>query len=121
MKKGNSLLDGQGVRARDGVAIEECEELAESVKEGPVRKQTDTLVGVDRAWGVSAAVGGCHRSVGGRGFVWIRAQETQLGALLISQTLRRVGLIELNGSTIHLQQGTSCITSITDSVTEARQ
>lgn len=37
------------MRAGDGVAIEECEELAESVKEGPVGEQTDTLVGVDRA------------------------------------------------------------------------
>lgn len=39
------------MRARDGVAIEECEELAESVKEGPVGEQTDTFVGVDRADG----------------------------------------------------------------------
>ncbi len=53
----NSLLDGQGVRAGDGVAIEECKELAESVEEGPVGQQTDTLVGVDCAWGCGAVNG----------------------------------------------------------------
>lgn len=47
----DSLLDGLGVRARDGVAIQEREELAESVKEGPVGEQADALVGVDRALG----------------------------------------------------------------------
>lgn len=73
-KKLYSLLDGQGMWAGDGVAIEECEELAESIKERPVGQQTDTLVGVNRARGcgaVGAAAGGCHRSVGGGGFVWI--------------------------------------------------
>lgn len=103
------------MRAGDGVAIEECEELPESIEERPVGKQTDTLVGVDRAWAcgaaVGAAVGGRHRSVGRGGFVWIRAQETQLGALLISQTLLREGLIELNGSAVHLKQGTCWIQS----------
>lgn len=67
------------MRAGDRVAIEECEELAESVKEGPVGKQTDTLVGEDQAWGcggaVSGAAGGCPLTVGG-GFGWIGAQET---------------------------------------------
>ena len=73
------------MRARDGVAIEECEELAESVEEGPVGEQADTLVGVDCA-GVSAAVRsavGISWTVGGRRFVLFGAQETQLGALLI--------------------------------------
>lgn len=58
------LLNGQGMGTRDGVAIEECEELAESVEEGPVREQTDTLVGVDGA-DVGGAVGGSSRMVGG--------------------------------------------------------
>lgn len=62
-KMRNVLLDGQGMRSRDGVAIEECEELAESIKEGPVGEQTDTLVGVD----------GSSCTVGGGGFVWILA------------------------------------------------
>lgn len=92
------------MRARDGVAIQECEKLAESVKEGPVGKQTDALVGVDHALSCGA-VYDCHRGIGGGGggLVWIRDQEAQLGALLISQTLLRVGLIELNGSTVHLK------------------
>lgn len=46
------------MRARDGVAIEECEELAESIKEWPVGEQTDTLVGVDQARGCRGAVSG---------------------------------------------------------------
>lgn len=98
------------MRTGDGIAIEECEELAESIKEGPVGKQTDALVGVDRAWGrgaISGAVGCCCCSVEGGGFVWIWVQETKLGALMISQTLLRVALIELNSSTVHLKQGTS--------------
>lgn len=99
--------------AGDGVAIEECEELAESIKEGPVGEHTDTLVGVDGAWGcggaVSGAAGGRPRTAGGGGFMWIRAQETQLGALLISQTLQREGLVELNGSTVDLKQGTELL------------
>lgn len=36
--------------------------------------------------------------------IWV--QETELGALLISQTLLREGLIELNGSTVDLKQTT---------------
>lgn len=100
------------MRARDGVAIQECEKLAESVKEGPVGKQTDALVGVDQALSCGA-VGDCHRGIGGGGgLVWIREQEAQLGALLISQTVLRVGLIELNGSTVHLKQGRSCVMSV---------
>lgn len=111
--KVNSLLDGLGVRAGDRVAIEECEELAESVEEGPVGEQTDALVGVDWALGCGA-VGGCHRGIGGGGggFVWILVQEAQLGALQISQTLLRVGLIELDGSTVHLKEGKSCDMSV---------
>lgn len=35
------------MRARDGVTIEECEELSESVEERPVGEETDALVGVD--------------------------------------------------------------------------
>lgn len=53
------------MRARDGVAIQECKELAESIKEGPVREQTDTLVGVDQVTVGAAAVGG-GRGGGGR-------------------------------------------------------
>lgn len=106
MKRENTeypLLNGQGMRAWDGVAIEECEELAESVEEGPVREQADTLVGVDWARAaVCGAAGASGHTAGGRGFVWVGDQETQLGKLLISQALLWVGLIELNGSTVNL-------------------
>lgn len=57
------------MRARDGVAIQECKELAESIKEGPVREQTDTLVGVDQVTVGAAAVGG-GRGGGGRRGGW---------------------------------------------------
>lgn len=111
----DSLLDGLGVRAGDGVAIEEREELAESVEEGPVGEQADALVGVDRALGCGA-VGGRRRGVGGGGggFVRIWAQEAQLRPLLISQTLVRVGLVELNGGTVDLQEGSSCVRPVTE-------
>lgn len=68
--RAHSLLNGQRVRAGDGVAIEKGEELAESVKEGPVGKQADTLVGVHRARR-GVIVGGVGFSVGGGSFVWI--------------------------------------------------
>lgn len=41
-------LDGQSMRPRNGVAVKEGEKSVESIKEGPVRKKTDALVGVDR-------------------------------------------------------------------------
>lgn len=51
--------------ARNGAAIEECEELAESIKEGPVGEQTDTLVGIDRADVRGGIVGDSSRRTGG--------------------------------------------------------
>lgn len=56
------------MRAGDGVAIKECEKLAERVKERPVGEETDTLVGVDGALGgggAAAAVGRCRCGAGG--------------------------------------------------------
>lgn len=105
----SSLLYGLRVRTRDGVAVQECEELAESVEEGPVGQQADALVGVDRALGCVAVCrrhGGGGGGRGGGGLVWIRVREAQLEALLVSQTLLRVRLIELDGSTIHLKHRT---------------
>lgn len=68
-----------------------------------MREQADTLVGVDRARAaVCGAAGASGHRAGGRGFVWVRVLETQLGDLLISQALLWVGLIELNGSTVNL-------------------
>lgn len=109
------------MRAGDGVAVEECEELAKSVEEGPVGEKTDALVGVNQAGGGAVGAGGgdaagCSRraAVGGRGggaggrgggCVWIQAEEVELGELLVRQALLRVRLVELNGSTVHLEQG----------------
>lgn len=61
----SSLLDGQDVRAGDGVTVEEGEELAEGVEEGPVGEQADALVGVDGAWGRRAGRGAGGRCGGG--------------------------------------------------------
>lgn len=58
-----SLLDGLGVRPRDGVAVEKGEELAEGVKERPVWEQTDALVCVD------GALGGATAAADGEGMV----------------------------------------------------
>lgn len=99
---GGSLLDGQRVGARDGVAVQECEELAEGVEEGPMGEQADALVGVHGARG-GGGVGG----VGGAGWLWVGAQQTQLGALLLAQTLLGEGLVELDGRSVDLKHGTS--------------
>lgn len=97
------------MRAGDGVAIKECEELAERVKERPVGEEADTLVGVDGALGRGAtaaatAVGRCRGGAGGRGSAGVWVRKAQLGALLIVQALQRESLIELNGSTVDLKQ-----------------
>lgn len=90
------LLDGLGVWPWDGVAVEEGEELAEGVKERPVREQTDALVGVDGALGGAAAAAAEEMVRGG-------AAQAQAGALLIRQTLLREGLVELNGGAVDLK------------------
>lgn len=69
-------------------------------------KQTDALVGVDGALGFGRAAGGaggCLRTAGGGWWYWIWTQETQLGALRISQTHLGEGLVELDGGTVHLK------------------
>lgn len=45
------LFNGQRVRAWDGQFVEEHEELAERLEEGPARQHTDALVGVDGSIG----------------------------------------------------------------------
>lgn len=100
------------MRAGDGVAIKECEKLAERVKERPVGEEADTLVGVGGALGpaaaatatTAAAVSRCRGGAGGGGSAGVWVRKAQLGALLIVQALRRESLIELNGSTVDLKQ-----------------
>lgn len=92
-----SLLDGLDVRPRDGVAVEEGEELAEGVKKRPVWEQTDGLVGVDGALGGAAAAAAADGMVRGG------AVQAQAGSLLISQTLLREGLVELDGGAVDLK------------------
>ena len=103
----DSLLNRQGMRARDGVAVEECEELAKNIKEGPVGEQADALVSVDRAGACGSTIGGRSRGDrgGGGGLLQIQVQ-AQLCELPVGQTLLRVGLVELDGSSVHLKQGT---------------
>lgn len=67
LQQNDSLFDGQGMRARDGVAIKECQELAKSIEEGPVGEQADALVGVDGAGAGSDVAGG---------FVWTWALQS---------------------------------------------
>lgn len=43
----HSLLDRQDVWSGDGVAVKEGKKVPEGVEEGPVRQQTDALVGVN--------------------------------------------------------------------------
>lgn len=92
----DSLLDGQGMRAGDGVSIQECEELPEGIEEGPVGQQADALVGVDGA----ARTG---RVRVGKLFCTQKAQPAEL---LVCQAFRRIGLIELDGSAVNLKQET---------------
>lgn len=83
----HSLLNWQSVWTRDGVSVEEGEEVLERVEEGPVRKKADAFVGVDG-----------HRSIRPEPVT----QKTQLRPLLVSQMFLWVGLIKLNGSSINL-------------------
>lgn len=89
------------MRARDGVAIKECEKLSERVKERPVGEEADALVGVDGALGRG---NGGRRVPGGRGPGGVRVGKAQLGTLLIAQALQREGLVKLDGSPIDLNQ-----------------
>lgn len=90
----SSLLHGLGLRAGDGAAVKEREELSEGVEERPVGEEADALVGVDGAGG-----GG-----GGRASAGVRVGKAQLGALALAQALQREGLVELDGSSVHLDR-----------------
>lgn len=84
-----SLFYRQCVWPRDGVSVEKGEKAPEGLKEGPVGQQTDTLVAMDTPGSIRLRVG---------------AHQAQLRALSVGQSLFWVGLIELDGSTVHLRQ-----------------
>lgn len=68
--------------------VEEHEELAEGLKEGPAGQQADALVGVDLAVGDHLLL---HRG-----------QHAQLDLLLLVEQLHWVRLVELDGRPVHL-------------------
>lgn len=85
------LLDGQGVRPRDGELVEEEQKLPEGLEEGPAGEQADALVGVDGPVGDELLLHGC--------------QQAQLLLLPLAQLRQRVRLVELDGGAVYLQGG----------------
>lgn len=83
------LLDRQRVRARDGQLVQEHEELAEGLKEGPAGEQADALVGV-------------------YGSVWDHlllnsGEQAEMDLLLLAQQIHWIRLVELDGGSVHLR------------------
>lgn len=89
---GVSLLDGQRVWPGDGQLVEEHQELAEGLKEGPARQQADALVGVDGPVGDHLLLHG--------------GEHAQLDLLLLAQQLHGIRLVELDGRPVHLRADT---------------
>lgn len=82
------LLNGEDMWPRNGVTIQKGEKLLESIKERPVREQTNAFVCL-------------HCSA--RVFPLDRSCQSQLRFLFLCQVLFRIQLIKLNSSTIDLQ------------------
>lgn len=91
-QRSDSLLQRQHVSSRDGVSVDEGEKLLEDAEEGPVRQHTDALLHLKTA--VSDGPPVQH------------AQQTQMNTLTLGQTLAAIRLIELYGSTVHLNTST---------------
>lgn len=83
------LFNRQWVRAGDGQLVEEHQELAEGLEEGPAREQTDAFIGV-------------HRPVGDH-LLLHRGENAQLDLLLLAQQLHWIRLVELDGRSVHLR------------------
>lgn len=77
------------MRAGDGQLVEEHQELAEGLEEGPAGEQTDAFIGV-------------HRPVGDH-LLLHRGENTQLDLLLLAQQLHWIWLVELDGRSVHLR------------------
>lgn len=85
----HSLLNGQHMRSRDGVAIDEGEKLLEDSEEWPVGEHTHTLLHLHRAVSDGSAV---HN-----------ADQPEPHSLPFRQSLPWVCFIELDSSSIHLK------------------
>lgn len=85
----DGLLQRQDVRSRDGVSVDEGQELLEDGEEGPVGQDADALLDVD----TSAADGTpVHH-----------AEQTQLEALPLRQQVPAERLVELDGGAVNLR------------------
>lgn len=71
------------MRARDGELVDEHQELAEGLKEGPAGEQTDAFIGV-------------HRPVGDH-LLLHRGEKAQLDLLLLAQQICWIWLVKLDG------------------------
>lgn len=77
------------MRSGDGQLVEEHQELAEGLEEGPAGQQADALVGV-------------HGPVGDH-LLLHRGEHAQLDLLLLAEHLHRIRLVELDGRAVHLR------------------
>lgn len=87
---GNGLLQRQDVRSRDGVSVDEGQELLEEGEEGPVGQDADALLDVEAAAADGTPV---HH-----------AEQTQLDALPLRQEVPAERLVELDGGAVNLQE-----------------
>lgn len=85
-----SLLNGQHMRSRDGVAIDEGEKLLEDSEERPVGEHAHTLFHLHCAVGDGSAV---HNT-----------DQPETHSLPFRQSLPWVRFIELDSSSIHLEE-----------------
>lgn len=86
---GDSLLQREDLSSRDGVSVDEGEELLEDAEEGPVGQDADALLHLQAAAGDGPPV---HH-----------AEQTQPHALLLRQQLLLEGLVELDGGAVDLR------------------
>lgn len=77
------------MRAGDGELVEEHQELAEGLIEGPAREQADAFIGV-------------HGPVGDH-LLLHRGEHAQLDLLFLAKHLHRIRLVELDGRAVHLR------------------
>lgn len=91
------LFNRQWVRAWDGQLVEEHQELAEGLEEGPAGEQADAFIGV-------------YRPVGDH-LLLHRAEHAQLDLLLLTQLIHWIWLVELDGWSVHLQTHTDAVIS----------
>lgn len=101
----NSLLQREDLSSRNGVSVDEGEELLEDAEEGPVRQDADALLHLQAAVGDGPAV---HH-----------AEEPQPHALPLRQQLLLQRLVELDGGAVNLQGRESIIVLAAENLTSA--